>query len=405
MATTIDLRGVDLLELIGHDVELRRVAGTNGGEYAGPCPFCGGRDRFRVWPQDGDRGRFWCRQCDAKGDAIDYIRQRDNLGFSEALERLGSPVVASVARQPAAPPRLEPPTPSWQGRARSFVAECQAALWGDHAEGLAWMRKRGLADETIRAAGLGLNVRDRREDPATWGLDAEQRAAGGARAIWLPRGIVIPWEIGGELWRVNIRRPSGDVEKGGPKYIGPAGSRAGLYNADRLQADRPAMIVEGELDALTVQQLAGDLVAAVATGSTMGAHRAPWVARLAICSTVLVSFDTDEAGEKAAAWWLGVLDNAQRWRPFWGDANAMAQDGADVRSWVEAGLLPPPTADPEQAQAEPVERCAICGGELAAFGPCGLTLCERHADRCEGLGQRSGSLACAAEQVCPMMGK
>ncbi|MBV9711108.1 MAG: hypothetical protein JO011_09365, partial [Ktedonobacteraceae bacterium] len=41
---------MNLYELISQNTSLRRVASTHGGEYAGPCPFCGGTDRFRVWP-------------------------------------------------------------------------------------------------------------------------------------------------------------------------------------------------------------------------------------------------------------------------------------------------------------------------------------------------------------------
>ena len=37
----------DLLALAERDTQLRRVAGSEGGEWAGACPFCGGRDRFR----------------------------------------------------------------------------------------------------------------------------------------------------------------------------------------------------------------------------------------------------------------------------------------------------------------------------------------------------------------------
>jgi hypothetical protein len=41
----------NLLALIGTDTTLRRVASTQRGEYAGPCPFCrAGEDRFRVQP-------------------------------------------------------------------------------------------------------------------------------------------------------------------------------------------------------------------------------------------------------------------------------------------------------------------------------------------------------------------
>ncbi len=363
MMINVGLSGTDLLALIGHDVALRRVAATNGGEWAGPCPFCGGRDRFRVWPtpRDGDgRGRFWCRQCETKGDAIDYIRKRDGLGFADACARLGATPAASAPRPPATHHRLAPPAQSWQDRARAFVAECEGALWdGRHSEGLAWLRRRGLRDDTIRAAGLGLNVRERHERPTDWGLGADHKP------IWLPRGIVIPWWITGELWRVNIRRPDGDLKAGAAKYVGPAGCRPGLYGADRLRAGKPAMLVEGEIDALTVQQSAGDLLAVVATGSTGGARGAAWVAQLALCSLVLVAFDNDEAGEKAAAWWLGVLANAKRWRPYWADANAMAQDGADVRAWVDAGLgtaRDDMAATPAAAGLTP---CDVCESRLA----------------------------------------
>ena len=52
----------------------------------------------------------------------------------------------------------------------------------------------------------------------------------------------------------------------------------------------------------------------------------------------LVAYDADEAGEAAAGYWVEVLDNARRWRPYWEDVNAMAQDGADVRAWVAVGV-------------------------------------------------------------------
>ena len=39
---------IDLLAIIQQDTQLKKVANTNGSEYAGPCPFCGGQDRFRV---------------------------------------------------------------------------------------------------------------------------------------------------------------------------------------------------------------------------------------------------------------------------------------------------------------------------------------------------------------------
>src|SRR5205807_191367 len=54
---------VDLLALLGADTRLRKVATTAGGEYAGACPFCGGRARLRVQPEPGRRaGRARARR-------------------------------------------------------------------------------------------------------------------------------------------------------------------------------------------------------------------------------------------------------------------------------------------------------------------------------------------------------
>jgi hypothetical protein len=63
-----------------------------------------------------------------------------------------------------------------------------------------------------------------------------------------------------------------------------------------------------------------------------------------VASTVLLSFDADNAGDRAAAWWrdkLGVW--AKRWRPYWDDPNAMLQAGVDLRTWVREDLGLQPT--------------------------------------------------------------
>ncbi len=332
------MRSTDLLVLIGRDVPLRRAASTNGGEYTGPCPFCGGHEkqdanRFHVWPQ---AGRWWCRKCNRSGDDIQYIRERDAVGYPEACRRLGletlerSRSTAVAAPVPPSPvfSLLSAPDAAWQGRGAEFVAAAEETLWKPAGRrALDWLHQRCLSDDTIRAAQLGYHDTDVWEPPSTWGLSADHKK------IWLPKGIVIPWWIRGALWRVNIRRPQGD-----PKYVGPAGWSKCLYNADTLGGDRPAVLVEGEIDALTVMQCASEVVAAVATGSTSGARHMRWIGRLALAPLVLVAFDCDDGGEKGAAFWLERLSLARRWRPLWADVNQMAQSGADVRRWVLAGI-------------------------------------------------------------------
>ena len=84
-------------------------------------------------------------------------------------------------------------------------------------------------------------------------------------------------------------------------------------------------------------QEAGGVVAPVATGSTCGGRHWRWRACLAQASVVLVASDDDEAGERAAGWWLEALPGVWRLAPG-GDLGDMLVAGEDVRAWVERGL-------------------------------------------------------------------
>lgn len=59
-----------------------------GRELIGPCPECGGRDRFGVNLQ---KGRFLCRRCEAKGDGIALVMWLRRCTFPEALTWLCGP--------------------------------------------------------------------------------------------------------------------------------------------------------------------------------------------------------------------------------------------------------------------------------------------------------------------------
>lgn len=349
----------------------RKGASTNGGEWEAPCPACGGKDRFRIWPHhpQSDTGRVWCRQCEYGGDGIQYARDFEGLSFREAVNHFGvhrempdtaprgdsvppsdrAPVVQPTSEIPKSPtgPRpwkaYEPPPDAWREAAAAFVADAERRLWSGHpaaASALRYLRGRGLTDDTIRDARLGLHPSDTWPRRSSWGLD-------GGGKVWLPRGVVIPWFDAGGVSSVNIRRPNGDVKDDGEpwqarKYQRAAGPSAPLYAADVSgkinQMDRPAVLVEGEFDALAIQQEAGDICAAVATGSTGGARRAEWLDLLRAAPAVLVAFDAEDAGSKAAAAWLDRLPNGIRWAPHATDAAEMLEAGKDVRLWVRVGV-------------------------------------------------------------------
>lgn len=342
---------MDIRELI--EKETHTTFARRGREYHGPCPFCGCTNKQFVIFTTG-KERYWCRQCGAEGDAVQFVRDYKRLSFREACAYLGRPVEERTEQRttPAPPaPMLQSPGDEWGSAAASFVESSRAALWADPgAKALGWLRSRGLDDATIRRAGLGYNTADTYADRQDWGLPPETTEQGRAKGLWLPRGIVIPWCIDGALWCIRIRRPVGE-----PKYyFVPGGAANALYNADALTTDRAAMILEGEIDALTVGQQAGELVAPVATGGTASGRRAKWIGRLSLAPTALVAYDTDATGDSAAAYWVDALPNARRWRPYWADANDMARAGVDLLPWVRAGLgtsAPSDDATPEELAA------------------------------------------------------
>src|SRR4029077_6448966 len=77
-----DARGVRVQgELSRRGISLR----GRGSERCGPCPVCGGTDRFSVNPKK----QVWnCRGCATGGDVIALVEHLDGCGFMEAVEML-----------------------------------------------------------------------------------------------------------------------------------------------------------------------------------------------------------------------------------------------------------------------------------------------------------------------------
>lgn len=325
----IDTKQINLLDLIGREVQLKKAANTGGGEYHGACPFCGGTDRFAVQPN----GKGWsCRQCTPSWqDAIEYVKRRDGVGFKTAVQTLGM-TLDSQPRGKTVKRLIDPDAPralgeyialndtDWQESARVFCGESFDRLWSNEgAKALGYLRARGITDSVIESAGLGFNPEDTN---STWGLTD----------VWLPRGIVIPWMSGDKFWRVNIRRSSGD-----PKYQQVTGGANGLYNADAIVKDGIAVMVEGEFDNLVLQSHVKGITP-VATGAMSWARVLRWVSLLSISQLVLLAFDVDEngAGDKAVTWWADKLgDKAIRRAPTSHDITDMWREGQDLQAWAE----------------------------------------------------------------------
>jgi hypothetical protein len=204
------------------------------------------------------------------------------------------------------------------------VAYCQSKLWdGTGAKALAWLRARGLTDDTIKHFGLGYNPGDLRDKAERWGLDGKD--------IWLPRGIVIPCEIAGMLWYVKIRRPTGE-----PKYIQPRGAKSALFGADDLgNGNRLLLLCEGEFDMMLAKQVAGDLLDMASFAGASKGIPTLWLPYLLPYARVLIAYDNDESGQKGAA---TLAETSKRVVilevPGRGDLTDYHTAGGDLRGWL-----------------------------------------------------------------------
>jgi DNA primase len=345
----------DLMALLGDAVQLRKVA---TGEYAGPCPKCGGDDRFHVTPT-----WFFCRLChDKRGDAIEFLQWRDGMTFLDACEALGGakdalerPGLAHLPKSAQIRPLTRPtvaPCEAWQTRARAFCSWAVGQLWETPAA-LAYLRGRGLSAGTIFTAGLGWNPRAMRDKPDTWGLD------GGP--VYLAEGLVIPCELDGVLWYVKVRQPKAE-----PRYLAIRGSVLGgvLYLAPGPM--RPDMILtEGEINALSSAQVLGVVCSVGSLGAAGNLPGAQALGHLVRVARLWARYDGDAAGQHGRDR-LGEL--SARVRPLsWPfdackDPSDALQAGHDLAAW----------AVPQLGPTDPDHRCTWLEAHLAELDAAAL---------------------------------
>jgi hypothetical protein len=358
---------LNILDLLQADNNVvKRVATTKGGEYAGSCPFCGGNDRFRTWPEQGEYGKWWCRQCGRSGDAIQYLRDYRKMGFREACQYVGkeitrpTPSLSSrkTARAAKESRATTAPTDLWQGRARRLVEESENWLFQPSTFGLkmlGWLKEcRGLYEETIKKFRLGLVPIDRWEGYEQWGLEPVFKDDGTPKKIRIPLGLTIPLCQDRKIYRIRIRRPKFALRsERDPRYYLLKGSdtRALVLGQDR----DVFVIVESELDAILLFQEAGDLVGVIALGNAQARPDKEAMAALGNCKLILVALDSDNAGAKEAwQWWTKHFSTARRWPPIAKDPGEMLQQGINLRTWIEVGIdhYQAKIAEPEKEEIE-----------------------------------------------------
>jgi hypothetical protein len=305
-------RLADLPELVGQSTRLRR----RGAYRVGPCPFCGGRDRFVL--KQGARGWRWlCRGCGGSRyrTAIDFVMRRDGLGFKEALLKLGGEL-----RVPGRAEAKDPPL--------RVATQLPDAVWQASAQDeLRGAERRLLAPEGLPARGYLLSRGLHRGTWLAWGL--------GAQGVYDPTqgrrrpALVLPWRLPDDgLCAVKYRFI--DAAAGGLRYTARRGSLPLLFGLEWLLPGGEALIlVEGELNAISIWQCLPRGVSCASFGSQNPASAA--LLRIISARYRRVFIWTDEAqaaGQLRQAVGSEVTAlQSPRIRGLKLDANAMLQRG------------------------------------------------------------------------------
>lgn len=301
-------------------------------EYWWLCPFhAEDTPSLQVDYYSGaSKWRYKCWGCGQEGDAFDWLVNYRNMSTGDAWRVLhgetGAPVTTSSA--PAFAYGAEPPAQDWQDAALDAVLRAAADLPGTPAH--KWLLSRGLRPETIQRAMLGYN--------ATW-----REVMPGC---WLPPGVTIPAFTEDTLWYVNVRLGAQEARRRNDKYMALAGSRlASLYNAPATLEAPVAIVVEGEFDALLLQQHFASSELAVVTMGSANATPAPrWKKYLAWLEKLMLVLDKDSAGERGVERWRQVVTWIETIKPpdvTGKDVTDWWKNGADLRAWLEPYLSTP----------------------------------------------------------------
>lgn len=336
---------MNILDLLSQDgIKPKRMASTHGGEYASPCPLCGGRDRFRCWPEEGKAGNglYWCRGCDTHGDVIQYLRDVRGMSFYDACSFLdvepNSYKVSFDWGKPARPvwepKEIINPKDAWVKNCSSFVDRANMYLVNSDGPLDFFRNKRGLSLETIKAFSLGWNHKDLWRDRASWGLPDEFRPDGKRKKLWLPEGAIIPYFLDGILQRVRVRRKDGEEPR---YYITPGSTMAPMVIGDNR---RIFIIVESELDAILIHQEIGDMATVIALGNAQTRPDKRTADLLQGAELIFNSLDSDEAGIKESyQWWPQHFQQSRRLPPIDGkDIGEMWLSGITLQEWVKCGI-------------------------------------------------------------------
>lgn len=314
------------------------AASTEGGEYKSSCPQCGGNDRFSIQPNkqmNNCLGRYYCRQCGAGGNSINFARKFLGMSFQDAVVRTNASIEGKKSfsfmpkKRMVTPVSIISPSLLWKSKATSFARWAHQNIRSNQ-EVLEWLRVRGLSKEAVQKYQIGWCPYDIWREKAAWGIESNNE-----KKLWIPRGIVIPvFDKKGNVIRLKIRRDNyKDGDEFG-KYIVVSGSMNGL-NIIGDTRHKIMLVTEAELDAYACDYAAGDIVCAIAVGNNIKTPDEATNYHANAKEHLLICHDNDEAGKSMLRKWQSLYGHAQPFpTPLGKDIGEAISLGLDVRGWI-----------------------------------------------------------------------
>lgn len=151
-----ELRGrVSLAQIAGRRISWDpRKSNAARGDWWAPCPFH--QEKTASFHVDDVKGFYYCFGCHAKGDVLDFVRETENVGFMEAVERLaGEAGMQMPAADPVAAARAAANTGLFEAM-EAAVRFYRAQLTGARAvEARAYLERRGLGPDAVERFEIG----------------------------------------------------------------------------------------------------------------------------------------------------------------------------------------------------------------------------------------------------------
>jgi DNA primase len=299
---------VPLASLVGESVKLASKPGYS----IGLCPFHSDKaPSFRVFPD-----HYYCFGCRKHGDAITWVREREGLGFIEAIRYLASKYGIEVPEldDPAQRQRQEEATRLYRvmASAQGFFTEMLRAPAGAKARD--YLLGRGFTQESLTDFGFGyapdtwdsLILALRREgfrerELETCSLALARHNGSGHFDFFRERATVPIHDPQGRVIAFAGRTLNDDTRKymnsGDTPLFHKKSTVFGLHRAKAaMRESKYAVIVEGQMDVLMLWQH-GLRMTVASMGTALTEHH---LRQLSLhTKQVYLLFDGDSAGQKS----------------------------------------------------------------------------------------------------------